>query len=143
MLALLIRSSILSLLLLCIAGCCSLADCREGFDLEFRLVRDGKNALFGPDAFIHHDSISYRRATSTGDGNFIYFNETNQTVFLFTFLETDYVLDIEGIREDTISITTEILSDKGCCPAIQLSIIRRNGIVICNQNCTEIVEIEI
>ena len=133
------------LLLLAISGCCLSVDCDYGSGpIQLRLVRDGKNALYGPDAFLTKDDLKHMKMVGTDlVEDYIAFNDSLQTIELYVFLETPSLLQIENITTDTISITTDLHSKKGCCDEYLITSVLNNGNIICEGLCQEAIALEL
>lgn len=117
-----------------------------GGDVNIRLVRDGKNAVFGPDAFIDHDSlrlfspINYR---DYPDFNYsITFVDSTQSIIVYLTTTLPQILTFPG-SSDTLTSTSIITHMGECCATYKLSSVQWNGQEICIDECGNIIEIEI
>lgn len=134
------------LLLLSLSGCCNLADCDEPFGyVKLRLLKDGQNVLFGPDALITRDSL--RHYTLSGLSEFEEYIDYWDSLELFgIYIDENHpsILQIGTIRTDTFSITTEAGPKGHCgCMGYEVTSVLRNGEVICTGVCEEVIEVEI
>lgn len=108
----------------------------------FRLMINGEDAVFGPNATIHRDSIRAYFLTTPEIERSLSISDTFQ--FLSSLLGTaPLLLEINNIRNDTFTFTSEWLGMGECCPIYEVNAILRNGQVICTGTCEEIIEIEI
>ena len=130
-------------LLLQISCQCHLIDCREDGDfIKLKLMKDGHNALFGPDASINRDSIQFFNSISIGNDDFISYNESTETMDLFIEDGWEYILKIENIRTDTIIGATIVTSTDECgCSSYQLTKLTMNDQTVCVDGCDEIIEV--
>jgi hypothetical protein len=132
-------------LLLTISSCCLAIACDESTpSFNLRLIRDGKNAVFGPDAFISVDSIRFSRIIDSSliEGGFREYPDNGFLQFKI-WKEGQYLLEIPGLVADTIIARLEE-NDEGCCINTVVIDVRRNGVIICEENCEEeVIEIEI
>lgn len=133
------------LLLLTISGCCLSVDCDYGSGpIQLRLVRDGKNALYGPDAFLTKDDLKHMKMVGTDlVEDYIAFDDSLQTIELYVFLETPSLLQIENFATDTISITSDLHSKEECCDEYHITSVLNNGNVICEGLCQGAIDLEI
>ncbi len=106
-------------------------------------MRDGKNALFGPDAFIPVDSIhlSILEPLRPYPGSYIF--EREEILHFIVREGEKYLLEIPGILADTITAKTETDDNRGCCKGINVIDVRINSEVICVDDCEKVIEIEI
>src|SRR5688572_14319370 len=113
LLNLLLASSILFVI-----GCDNLCDDRicDGRTefVEFRLVRNQVNALFGPGAFLDQDSIHTYLAYSPGVTTPIEFIQEDQSISLFIEEGAPVVLEINNTMRDTFSIITTLFGWDDC-----------------------------
>jgi len=127
-----------------LACSCLTVDCGYDMEVNLRLTRNNQDALFGPDAFLNRDSI---RITTDDDRypmeTFINYRDNTQMMSAYLHDGPIYFLEINGARIDTIEITTELVSRKGCCDDYDFTGIILNGETVCSKNCEEGIEIEI
>src|SRR5687768_3552917 len=110
------RKTILPVLLACSMlswlACdnCRKIECKPNGDyVELRLIRDGKNAVFGPNAFINRDSIKYSNLDPAGHEAYpVRFIDSSQTIKLFIEDIYEYKLELGAIRTDTIEGITSV-----------------------------------
>lgn len=123
---------------------CRLVECagRTGI-IEIRLMRNGQNAVFGPSAFLDRDSIRYFITEPLERDFIIGYPESTQTISLFMDEGNEHILQISNIRTDTFVSYMELTGMGECCPMYEFTSVTRNGQIICNLNCQEIIEIEI
>jgi hypothetical protein len=136
----------LFLVFISIAGCCNLVDCDEndGY-ISLRLMRNGVNAVYGPGAIVHQDSIMHFYLSGLQDEQYVDFIDTFQSIGISVSANNPSILEIGHIRTDTFSITTETIPANGICDCDEYHIISvlRNGQVICTGECEEVIDIEI
>ena len=123
--------------------CDGRVDCeRNSHYAEIRLVHDGKNAVFGPDAFIPRDSI----LVLSPDPRYLNFNVTfidsTESMIINIFPNFPIILETPE-RLDTLTCTPIITERSDCCVQYSLSSIQWNGENICLENCADILDIEI
>lgn len=118
----------------------------EGGYVNVRLLRDGKNAVFGPDAFIDHDSlrlyspINYR---DYPDFNYsITFDDSTQSIMVYLTTTLPQILTFPG-SSDTLTSSSIITHMGECCATYKLSSVQWNGQEICTDDCGNVLEIEI
>ncbi len=131
-----------TILLLQISCIC---DCVEnGGYIKLKLIKNGHNALFGPDANINRDSIQLFMQNNNGYEEFISFNDSTKTIDLFIGNQLKYVLRIDNIRTDTIIGSTVVSGTGQCgCSSYQFSNVKMNGQIICQDGCDEIIEVQL
>lgn len=119
-------------------------DCRENGDyIKLKLLKDGHNALFGPDASINRDSIRLFVFDISVD-NYISFNDSSKTLDLFIGDSQEFVLKLGDFRTDTIIGQTVVVSTGACgCSDYKFSKVTFNGQIICQDGCNEIVDIQL
>ena len=123
---------------------CRLVDCEgNGGTIQLRLLRNGQNVLYGPDAFIVKDSVRSFVITSFDLERNVHFSDTFQSLFLYVEDSFPVVLELNGMRNDTFSVTTEISGMDECCTGYQLTSVLHNGEVICTGICEEVIDLEI
>ena len=124
---------------------CNKVECKlNSAYVELRLLRDGKNAIFGPDAFISRDSIKYSNLDPDGSKAYpVTFNDSTQTIKLFIEDIYEYKLELGSIRTDTIEGITSIIDYDKCCATYELKYVYINGEIVCFDDCEEVVEVGI
>ena len=124
---------------------CNRVECKpNGEYVEMRLVRNGKNAVFGPDAFISRDSIKYSNLDPAGTEAYaVRFIDSTQTIKLFIEDIYEYRLELGSIRTDTIVGITSVIDSDKCCATYELKYVYLNGEVVCFDNCGEVVEVSL
>ena len=141
------RKYLVIIILFCVlliqASC--ICDCKENGDyIKLKLVKDGHNALFGPDASINRDSIRFFAQNNLGYDEFISYNDSTKTMDLFVVDQLDYILKIDNIRIDTFIGTTIVTSTGQCgCSSYQFLNVKMNGQIICQNGCDEIIELQL
>ncbi len=136
-------AAFLLLIVITLTGCCLTIECgyNDG-NLKFRLMRDGKNALFGPDAFLTQEDLKLIIGSSHEDG-YIQFDTSLQAIQVYVFTNPTTILEIENISSDTISITSEKVSNKGCCDEYRTTGVLLNRVMICEGACEGVIVVEI
>lgn len=109
---------------------------------EIRLVHDGKNAIFGPNAFIDRDSILILSPDPRYLNFKVTFIDSTESMIINIFPNFPIIMESPG-RLDTLTCTTIITDRSECCVQYSLSSIKWNGEELCSDDCTEIFEIEI
>ena len=124
---------------------CRLVDCAGSTGtIQLRLMRNGQNALYGPEAFINRDSLRYFINEPIERDYIIGFPENTQSITLFMEEGLEHILQISNIRTDTLVSTMEVTDMGECCHLYEFMNVTINGQVICDhQNCEDIIEIEI
>ena len=124
---------------------CNRIECKpNGEYVEMRLLRDGKNAVFGPDAFISRDSIKYSNLGPAGTEAYaVRFIDSTQTIKLFIEEIYVYQLKLGSIRTDTIEAVTSVIDYDQCCSTYELKYVYLNGEIVCLENCGEVVEVSL
>ena len=141
---LLIRISIFTFLIIQIHSCCLTVSCDlVEPTLNLRLMRDGKNAVYGPDAFISDDSIHLYLLDSLRPYTGFYKFEREEILQFTVYEGEQYFLEIPGILADTFAVQTGVVVNGGCCKGIFLAEVRRNGEIFCEGECGVVLEIEI
>ena len=145
------RTLLLKFVLFAIAftmyGCCRIDECEEptGY-FKIRLMRDGKNALYGPDAILTKSSIHLTTVNSLpGQEDYIAFNDAAETIEFSVHEYTSSFLKLSSIRTDTFTITTDFIdTNKSCsCVDYMVTTVSRNGVVLCTGLCEDVIDIEI
>ena len=146
------KTIILNILFLSIASTlnscspCGLADCDRHADLiTIKLLKDGENAVYGPDATISKDSFRYYIIYDSSieyEGRPI-FLDIEQALEIYIYADYLTILEINGIRSDTFSITTQITSLTECCRSYTTTSTFHNGNIICTGECDGILLVEI
>ena len=130
------------LLILTINSCCFTVACDlTEPSLQLRIMRDGKNALFGLDAFIPVDSVRLFILEPLGPYYGSYISDSEE-ILHFIVYDGQYLLEIPGILADTFTVNT-VKDTKGCCNSVHVVEVKRNGEVICADDCEMVLEIEI
>lgn len=111
--------------------------------MQLHLLRDGKNAVYGPDSFINKNGIRAFVLSSSALEEYVDFIDTFQSVGIFIQDGFPVILEINGVRADTFAITTVVTDTDGCCTGYQVTSVLRNGVLICEGTCEEIINIEI
>ena len=111
--------------------------------VEFRLMRNQVNALFGPDAFLDQDSIHTYLAYSPGVTTPIEFIQEDQSISLFITEGAPVVLEINNTMRDTISMITALFGWDDCCQFYRPDTIFLNDSVICTGFCFAPIDLEI
>jgi hypothetical protein len=133
-------------LVLCVLPSCD--NCHEIYcqlnvtHFRFTLLKNGEDAVFGPNAIIASDSIHAYALSDPGTERFV--GRSDSLRFLSLYLgSSPIVLEVNGMPNDTFSFTSQIVEVGECCVTHEVTSILRNGQVICAGICEEIVEIEI
>jgi hypothetical protein len=118
-------------------------DCVEnGGYIQLELIKDGHNALYGPDAIINRDSI--RLSDINGFDEIISYDDSTKTIEMFIFDTKEYILKIGNNSSDTIIGNTVVTSTgRGGCSSYQLAKVTINGQVVCHDGCEEIIEVQL
>lgn len=111
--------------------------------VEFRLMRNQVNALFGPDAFLNQDSIHTYLAYSPGVTTPVEYKPEDQTISLFIAEGAPVVLEINNTIKDTFSIITTLIGMDDCCLFYRPDTVFINDSVICSGFCYLPIDIEI
>ena len=125
---------------------CNLADCKpNGRFINLRLMKAGKNAVFGPDAFIELDSIFYYSGSfSEGSATYHAFaNEDGQSITLFLEDYSQYMIDLGSFGTDTFAAKILIINHEDCCPVYGMESLYWNGDKVCDHDCGSVVEVEL
>ncbi|MBL0007653.1 MAG: hypothetical protein KA166_00975 [Saprospiraceae bacterium] len=123
--------------------CDGRVDCERPYHFaEIRLVRDGKNAVFGPDAFIDRDSILILSPDPRYLNFKVTFIDSTESMIINIFPNFPIILETPG-HLDTLTCTTIITDRSECCVQYSLSSIQWNGEDICSENCADILDIQI
>ena len=115
----------------------------NGGDIQVRLLNNGENAVFGPNAFVHRDSIRYFALADPQYKLSIGFIDEEQVLGLSLNADVDYILEIKGIRSDTFSLTSTVTAMSECCKSYEVTSVSRNGEIFCTGICDGILNIEI
>lgn len=140
-----VSTFIVFLILLLYSGCtCLKVDCKEnGGFVTLRLLRNGNNVFYGPDALSEKDSVKHFVISDFKLENSVYFLDTFQSVYFFIPEGFPSIIEINGISSDTFRITTEVLDMDECCTGYRVTSVLMNGIVICIGECEEVIDVEI
>ena len=115
-------------------------------EINVRLLRDGKNAVFGPDAFIDHSKLLLFSPISYNDypdlKYTITFVDSTQSILFYVNPSLQQTLTFPG-GSDTLTSTSIITHMGECCATYKLSSVQWNGQDICVDECGNIIEIEI
>ncbi|MEP6795301.1 MAG: hypothetical protein ABJB16_13310 [Saprospiraceae bacterium] len=139
-----VLSLILFSILLLQTSC--ICDCREnGGFIKLKLLKDGQNALFGPEASINRDSIKFYLSNLNDPyDQFISYNDSTKTMDVFIGDTRTYILKIDNVRTDTIVGNTVVTGTGQCgCSSFQLIKVTMNGQVLCQDGCEEIIEVQL
>ncbi len=116
---------------------CSKAYCPgNGGIINIRLMHNGANAVFGPQAYIDQDSVEL------SPDYLLFFMESSQSLLVSLKPNTPVIMTYTG-EIDTLTCTTNILSPNDCCNNYSLATVHRNGKLICSGNCEDIIDLEI
>ena len=125
---------------------CHRIRCEQHIDIvQIRLLHDGKNAVFGPDAFIARDSISLYTPLGPDYPDQYYtidYIDSTQSLSLSLKPGRLQILAFPG-NVDTLVGNYTIYHSNDCCPPYELTAILRNGEQICSNDCEEVIEIGI
>ena len=124
--------------------CAGIDECNDnGSFAQIRLVRAGKNAVFGPDDFIHRDSIHVFIGENTpATSSYLNFIDSTQSIRLYLHPANPQILTFPG-SSDTLTSTTVITNMGECCDSYELFSVQWNGQTICSDDCGDVMEIEI
>ncbi len=109
---------------------------------RIRLVRNGMNAIFGPDAFIDRDSIRILHPDHNLPTYVVIYVDSTQSLTLYLTPYQPLILASPG-RMDTLTCTTEVTDMNDGCKSYKLSSVQWNGQEICTDECGHLIEIEI
>ena len=123
---------------------CRTVDCQgpTGF-IEVRLVKDGHNAVFGPDATVDADSIRFYSPGVFQNEVPIYYNDVSLALDLYIEHGATYILEIKNVRSDTIIGMMEVTGMGECCEAYDFTNVTINGQVVCQAGCDEVIEVQL
>ena len=123
---------------------CRLVDCVENAGhVQLQLMRDGKNAVYGPDAYIEKDAIKIFILSEPLLDDEVTYLDDEQALSIYIREAFPVILEINGIRIDTFSLTTEIDEIGECCTSFLVTSVHRNDQIICEGECAEIIQVEI
>jgi hypothetical protein len=111
--------------------------------IELSVVKNGQNALFGPDAFIDKDSVIFSNEDLLFQPEFVNFNEHTQTLNLYIENGQTYLLEIKNIRTDTIIGHMIATGMNDCCEGYEFTDVMINGQVVCQHGCNEVIELQL
>ena len=129
----------------------SCSDCHrircEGHNdiLQIRLIHNGENAVFGPDAFIERDSIKFYMPLGLDYPDYNYpidFIDSTQSLNLSLKAGGIQILAFPGSM-DTLVGNYNVYHNDECCPSYGLTAVLLNGESICTEDCNEVIEIGI
>lgn len=128
-------------------GCDNLCEdrtCKGRTDfVEFRLMRNDTNALFGPEAFVNWDSIQTYLAYSPLISTPVQFRDLDQTISLYMEEGAPVVLEINNVIKDTFLLITTQSGMDDCCLFYRADTILMNDQVICSVSCFSPIDIEL
>ena len=125
--------------------CGGRVDCIDNGDyFGIRLVRDGKNAVFGPDAFIDPEGIRlFTPFPGYPDFDYpILLIDSTQSISMYLTPGNFQILSFPG-SSDTLTSTTIVTHMSECCATYKVATVQWNGQEICTNDCGEVFEIEI
>jgi len=124
---------------------CRLVECQGASEIiKLKWVKDGHNAVFGPEASINRDSVRFYDPETENNDFYISYNDLTQTMDLIIDSGRKYVLEIKNTRIDTISGTFKLIERGECCDTYQLTKVIMNSQVVCEGNCDhEIIEVQL
>ncbi|MEP6795300.1 MAG: hypothetical protein ABJB16_13305 [Saprospiraceae bacterium] len=125
---------------------CSKVDCASpGGTLTFKVTKDGKNALYGTNQIINHDSVSlYVTITDTSSYDIpIQYDSISETIRLNMDQDVRYILRIDSLRSDTFEVFALPAGMDDCCKLYQLQSAKKNGQFFCGDGCNEVFEIQL
>lgn len=125
---------------------CSKVNCASpGGTLRFKVMKDGKNALYGMPHAIEQDSVSlYVTITDTSTYDIpIKFDSISETIELNMDQDVRYILKIDTFRTDTFEVFALPVGMDDCCKLYQLDSAKKNGQFFCGDGCNEVFEIQI
>lgn len=124
---------------------CSKVNCASpGGTLNFRVLKDGKNALFGTDS-ISHDSVRlYVTITDTSSYDIpIQYDPVSKSIRLNMDQDVRYILKIDTLRNDTFEVFAVPSGMDDCCKLYQLNSANKNGQFLCGDGCNETLDIQL
>lgn len=125
---------------------CSKVECASpGGVLKFRVLKDGKDALFVNNHEIDHDSLKvYVPITDTSSYNIaVQYDTSAQLIHLNLDQDVKYVLEISPFLKDTFEVFALPSGMDDCCKIYQLTSAKKNGQSFCQDGCNEIYEINL
>lgn len=114
------------------------------YPVEIRLMRNGKNAVFGPDAFIDRDSIRlFIPENGYPDTEFaISFSDSTQSIRLSLEVLSAQFLAFPG-NIDTLVGNYLNTTPSECCATNELVSVLWNDEELCKDGCEEVINVEI
>ena len=136
------------LAILCVIALMALQSCdncgkqicpRNGAWVRLKILSNGKNALFGSNAFIDHNSVEYKNVDTLGfPAAPVVFNNATQRLEIFIDNDAEYQLKLGNFTTDIYDGDTFSYDYDGCCHFYEIVGVRRNGQDICDFFCTEV-----
>ena len=125
---------------------CSQVNCASpGGTLRFRVLKDGKNALFGDTSAINHDSVRlYVTITDTSSYDIpIKYDTLSETIGLNMDQDVEYILRIDTLRNDTFKVFTVPAGMDDCCELYHLNSASKNGQFLCGDGCNDVIDVHL
>jgi len=130
------------LLLIFSTSCYDDVKCTNGDYLFLRYMHNGQNAIFGGQAILERDSISF----STIEGevlsqNLSIVDSTMAIRILLRPSHTLYLLHLGDLHTDTFQVTEWLLPRGRDCSVFIIQTAQLNGEVLCDVDCGEVIEV--
>lgn len=123
---------------------CHGLDCPPpGAPLEVRYSQNGQNAIFGPNAFINRNSVTFIDIDQNGDPGDFMFIEKDSLIRIYLLSNHSYVLNLGDSRTDTFQQLTYLQPRGRCCPVTIALEVQMNGNLVCHENCEEVIGVEL
>lgn len=125
---------------------CSKVNCASpGGTLIVKVLKDGKNALYGMPHAVEQDSVRlYVTITDSTSYDIPIERDTpSETIILNMDQDVRYILKIDTFRTDTFEVFALPAGMDDCCKLYQLQSAKKNGQFLCGEGCNEVYEIQL
>jgi len=135
---LLMRTTIFYILML--SACCNQDCLLDGGDITLDIFRDGNPIITEEDAIITLTRII--NGEEIEDQVFTLIANSNQlNIFIQNAIPTN--LSIDGVEIGQFFGRTDLISEGRCCDLFDLTTVDFNGTQICNNNCNDVIRIDL
>ena len=136
--------SFLSLLIITtFYSCDECGDCPpHGGQVNIKYTQNGQNAVFGANAIVDGDSISFINMENPEKPAYFWLVDSSESIRIFLLSSNIYLLHLGDSHTDTFQMTDYFQPLGECCSITIAEEVKMNGELVCDEDCDEVIEVE-
>lgn len=115
----------------------------RGGAVAIRYLHNEQNAFFGDHAILTSDSITFYNLDHHQNDSDFAFVDSIKSIVIYLHTMDMYALHLGKKRVDTFQMTEDFQPRGRCCPVTIPTKVMRNGEVLCEEFCEDVIEVEL